>query len=179
MTRKDVVSLLSEQLYCRKSALSTIKAIIEAGKKCGYDIVKKGIDEFEVCEIGIVRDFTKPLRFHRQIPALASTQSYNNVPIMRLFSDVWAGGYVPIEAWCFIANKKDGDILHFDELNCIGETIEEKVKDLDALTALGYLEETENYLEFYLYPQSRKKINYMENSISIVSTRFAPYKYLN
>lgn len=83
--------------------MRTIKTIEEIANKENYSIVKNGPDNYDLCEKGVVIDFTKPIKIDREIPPLASHKAYNGVPLY-LFTYTQTY-YINFELWCYIMNK--------------------------------------------------------------------------
>ena len=48
MTRQEVVNFLADNYDIRKKDMTTIKEIIFEAKCVGYDVIKKGVDNYEV-----------------------------------------------------------------------------------------------------------------------------------
>jgi hypothetical protein len=68
LTRQDVIEFLHDNYNCRKGDMKNIKDMINVGKKVGYIINKDGIDNYSMREIGVIVDFTKPLKIYRELP---------------------------------------------------------------------------------------------------------------
>lgn len=145
MTRQEVVNFLADNYDIRKKDMTTIKEIIFEAKCVGYDVIKKGVDNYEIYESCAIRDFTKPLVIHREIPDDKKNLCYNDVPIIELWATtIMRTGEFDIEIYYdLMVNKKDGDriVIENDDL----------VKKYDFMQALGYLKETENTIEAYAY----------------------------
>lgn len=143
MTRQEVVNFLADNYDIRKKDMTTIKEMIFAAKNVGYDVIKKGVDNYEVYESCAIRDFTKPLVIHKEIPDHMKDSCYNDVPIFELYVNGFmrAGEFDLNIYYDLMVNKKDGDkiIIEDDYL----------VKHYDFMQAIGYLKETENTIEAY------------------------------
>lgn len=149
MTREDVVNFLCDKCNCYKKDIKTINLMIEAGKECGYLIIKNGVDNYDIREMCAITDFTKPLKVCRDIPPLAPTECYNGVPLGMFYNVNHFTTRFNYKLWCYLANKNDGSFIYFNDFD---EEPEELAKDFDCLVSLGYLREKNDYLEFYLYP---------------------------
>jgi hypothetical protein len=118
----------------------------------------------------VILDFTKPLRFIREIPSNSVFDSYKGLSRGHISSD-------PL--WFYIINQEDGKVLSLAFLaESLGKTIEQIVYNLDFMSISGQLVETENYLEFHFYPIKRSReempnCDYLLNKLP----RLAPYKY--
>ena len=181
MTRKEVIDFLHNNCDCRKGDMKNIKDMISIGKKAGYIISKEGVDNYSMYELGVIVDFTKPLKIYRELPQLSKSKYYNGVPVS-MFSD-WnyiGVGFNP-ELWCYLMNKNDGDIIRFDEIihcdtyRC--ETYEDIIDSFDKLVWFGYVKEKEDCIEMYAYPrQYEEKFSweYFDKKVK----RMAPYKFV-
>lgn len=180
LTRQDVIEFLHDNYNCRKGDMKNIKDMISVGKKVGYIINKDGIDNYSMREIGVIVDFTKPLKIYRELPQLSKSKYYNGVPLT-LFTD-W--NYIGIgfnpELWCYLMNKRDGDIIHFDEIihsdtyRC--NNYEDIIDNFDALSWFGYIREKDDCIEMYAYPQQYEdkfSWEYFDKKVK----RMAPYKF--
>lgn len=143
MTRQEVVNFLASNYDIRKKDMTTIKEMIFEAKCVGYDVIKKGVDNYEIYENCAIRDFRKPLVIHREIPEDKKDLCYNDVPIIEL----WATTLMKTREfdinvyYDLMVNKKDGDKLVIEDDN--------SVKSYDFMQALGYLRETEDTIEAY------------------------------
>lgn len=179
MTKIEIVDFLDKNYCCARTAMKSIKGMIEVAAQQGYQVIKNGVDDFELRENGVIVDFTKPLRFHREMPELASHKGYNGVPIALLGDRMWKGG-INLELWTYLMNKKDNDVLHFDrildtEIMCC-EDYDSIVRQFDSLMFHGFVRETEHHIEVYIYPQC----NDMKLPYSVMNhdlPRFASYKF--
>lgn len=144
MTRQEVVNFLANEYDIKKKDITTIKEIISVAKEIGYDVIKKGVDSYEIYENCAIRDFTKPLIIHREIPDDKKDVCYNNVPIIDIYAiTVMRTGEFSMEIYYdLMVNKKDGDTL----------TIKNDywIQYYDFMHALGYLKETDDAIEAYV-----------------------------
>lgn len=153
MNRNEIVDFLHETCRVRKGDLRSIKAIVAAAKEERYTVEKDGVDNFIIYETDAIQDFTKPLRIVRAIPNLPKTECYNGVPVAQLIESIYWGGCFSYSAWCYLANKQDGEYINFSDLG----KEEDKIaiaKSFEILKMHGHLEETEAELVFYLYGQN-------------------------
>ena len=160
--------------------MKNIKDMINIGKKVGYTIIKNGVDNYTMCENGVIVDFTKPLKIYRELQPLKSSKAYNGVPISLFYDSGYLCSGFNCELWCYLMNKKDNDIIHFDDI--INEEIEycdtydKIVYNFDLLSQFGYVRETDEYIEIYAYPiQSDMKFSWEYYSKDL--NRMAPYKF--
>lgn len=152
MNRNEIINLLHDKFYIRKGDLTSVKKIIEAAKEKGFIVEKQGVDNFSIYEEVAIRDFTKPLRIVRGIPNLQCFECYNGVPIHQLVDQRLNGGWFNYSAWCYLANKQDGEYINFADFS--DETPVETAKRFDSLKHAGYIEETDKEIIFYIYAQS-------------------------
>ena len=103
-------------------------------------------------EQGTIKDFTKPLIIHREIPALAATETYNGVPVGLLASLEYYCSGLDQRLWCYLANKQNGDTIRFNELRSLYDTDLKIAIGFDRLCCFGHLRETAENIEFYFYP---------------------------
>ena len=182
MTRKEIVDFLHEEYGCRKSDMKTIKDMVSIADKYGYTVIKNGVEDYELCEKGVILDFTKPLKINRETPALANNKMYNGVSASLFFDLTQFMGF-NIDLWCYLMNKKDGDIIRFDEILSGStrwcKTNADVVRNFDILTYLGFIQDKEDYIQVYAYPikgVANGPYKYMMNE---TVKRFAPYKFVN
>lgn len=180
MTREEVRDFLHENFQCKKTNMKTIKGIEAMANACNYKLVKKyGEDDYQLFENGIIVDFTKPLRINRELPKdLLPTKAYNGVPIDILVENyMWSN--VNVELWSYLMNKKDGDIISFDEILHYKTSGCKDYPDIvfyfDYLTSFGYMKEEKDCIEIFAYPlKDTKYVNkYPLGDIE----RQAPYKF--
>lgn len=152
MNRNEIIDFLHNKCLVRKGELRSIKAIMAAAKEEGYTVEKDGVDNFIIYETDAIKDFTKPLRIIRDIPNLSKTECYNGVPIIQLVDYIYWGGCFSYTAWCYLANKQDGEYINFSDFGKEKDKIE-IAKMFEVLKSHGHLEETETELVFYLYSQ--------------------------
>lgn len=153
MNRNEIIDFLHETCKVRKGDLRSVKAIIAAAKEERYTVEKDGVDNFIIYETDAIQDFTKPLRIVRNIPNLPKTECYNGVPVAQLIGSICYGGCFNYSAWCYLANKQDGEYINFSDFG----KEEDKIaiaKSFEILKMHGHLEETETELVFYLYGQN-------------------------
>jgi hypothetical protein len=155
MTREEVIEFLCETCKSYKKDVKTIKDMIEEGRKNGYDILKCGVDKYRIKESCAIEDFRKPLKIIREIPPLAKTECYNGVPVGLFSKMAYVCGNFDYRLWCYLANKEDGDYIHFQDFEVKPEVL---AICFDELVWLGHLKEKEDCLEFYIYP--KKDIDY-------------------
>ena len=135
MTREEVTTLLVNNYNVRKSYLRTIEGLQnEAWENAHLKITKKGRD-YQIEEPSAIKDFTKPLIIHREIVNEGPYSSYNGVPLWLCDQVHWQTFLVPTY-WFYFMNKRDGDVIHFDEFHCF-----------------GFLKETDTNLEFFATDQ--------------------------
>lgn len=182
MTRKEIVDFLHEEYDCQKTKMKTIKDMTNVAYSVGYTVIKNGVEDYDLCETGVIVDFTKPLRINREMPALANNKMYNGVPLSLMINFSY---YLEFNAelWCYLMNKKNGDIIRFDEI-LDGQTQWCKsnldiVKNFDVLTYLGFMKEKENYIEVYAYPLKDVPQGPYKYRMNETVKRFAPYKFVN
>lgn len=178
MTRNEIVDFLHEVFNYRKGELTSIKSIVECAAKEGYIVEKIDKDEFSIKERCAISDFTKPFMIDRAMPDnMTDWELCNGVPIAHIVAEVWYGGYFAHGLWCYMSNQIDNYHLKVEQIvPNIYETIEDLVKSFDAMTSLGYFEETEDYIIFHMYPKrisGRFPQKYVNGEIG----RFAPIKY--
>ena len=152
MTRQEVIEFLCETCNSMKKDMKTINAMIEEGYLHGYDIIKRGVDNYEIYEAIAIKDFTKPLKIIRDFPNTGNTQEYCGVPLALLCHTWWSTGFSP-ELWCYLANKQDGEYIYFSELYDEYTGIDRDTQiaiDLDIMKLNGFLKEKEDCLEFSL-----------------------------
>lgn len=185
MTRQEVIDFLHDKMECRKTDMRSIKGMIEQANKMNYNVIKNGIDDYDLVELGVITDFTKPLKVNRKLPDLAPNKTYGGVPVALFFNDIcnpmsYQG--FNYELWCLLMNKNDGDFIRFDEIinlktdRC--ETYDRIVRALDFLSWLGFLKEYDTCLEIKAYPSDthpQMPWQYIMDEIK----RQAPYKYLS
>lgn len=181
MTRKEIINFLHDTYGCKKTAMKTIAGLKECADSVGYVVIKKGVEDFDFWEKGVIIDFTKPLRIHRDLPALSTTKMYNGVPVGIIIDQMNVGLAVfNPDLWCYIMNKKDGDIIHFDEiisLKAYGCKDYENILDwFDEMTYCGFIRETEETIDFYAYP--RETIKSQPDRYMVNRKRFAPYNFV-
>lgn len=156
MTRQEIINFLNKEYSCKKTEMKTIKALMDAAKSVGYELVKNGVDNYELVENGVIVDFSQPLVIKRDIPHLAANQAYNGVPVGLLIDwDAQNKGFKP-ELWCYLMNKKDGDQIRFNEIINLGingcDDYESIVRAFDCLCFMGYMKQKQGYIECYAYP---------------------------
>ena len=117
----------------------------------GYTVIKNAPDDYDLVETYSIKDFTKPLKINREVPALSNFECYNNVPI-GLLCHYW-GFPFDYTIWCYLANKKDEEYIHFNDLRHIYKNDVDIANSFDWLRYIGHLNETDTHLEFYIYPQ--------------------------
>lgn len=170
MTKNELIDFFHQHFYCRKGDLNTIKKIGETADEKGYKLVKLGVDNYELHEKCAILDFTKPLRFVRELPSNSVFDSYKGLSREHISS-------CPI--WFYIVNQEEGKILSLEFLaESLNKTISEVIWSLDFMSISGQLIETEKYLEFHFYPIKRNKEEmppYLY--ISQELPRQAPYNY--
>ena len=181
MTRKEIIEFLNFEYDCKKSDMKTIKGMIQEADRYGYNIIKNGVDDFDLREKGVVIDFTKPLKINRSVPELASNKMYNGVPVSML-STLELTMNFNSELWCYLMNKNDNDVIHFNEILQLKtkwcHDFDEIVRNFDSLAFLGFIREKEDYIECYAYPlrdNIQGPYNYITNKNN---TRFAPFNYV-
>lgn len=182
MTRKEIIEFLNEEYGCRKTDMKTIKEMSEVALSVGYEVIKNGVEDYELHEVGVIIDFTKPLKINRDIPALANNKMYNGVPISLICEMSYFLSFNN-ELWCYLMNKKDGDIIHFDEIlnaNTLWcKSNESIVKNLDVLTYLGFMKEKKDCIEVYAYPITGNPAGPYKYRNNETTKRFAPFKFVN
>lgn len=176
MNRDEIVEYLCHDSHYYKKDLRTIKNIIEGGAQIGYTITKKGPDIFDIIETNTIKDFTKPLIIHRDIPPLAPTECYSGVPIGVFYSLDHFCGKFSITLWCYLANKQDDNYIHFSDLRSYFDSDDEIAEYFDGLVSYGYLKETDTNLEFYFYPQVNNNIRFPHEK---EYKRLTPLKFLD
>ena len=170
MNKTELIDFFHKHFYCRKGDLNTIKKIAETADEKGYRLIKLGVDNYELHEKSVILDFTKPLRFVRELPSNSVFDSYKGLSREHISTD-------PL--WFYIINQEDGKVLSLAFLaESLGITIEQVVYKLDFMSISGQLVETENYLEFHFYPikRSREEIPHSDYFLNKLP-RLAPYKY--
>lgn len=170
MNKNELIDFFHQHFYCRKGDLNTIKKIAETADEKGYKLVKLGVDNYELHEKCVVVDFTKPLRFVRELPSNSVFDSYKGLSREHISS-------CPV--WFYIINQEEGKILSLEFLaESLNRTIPEIVYSLDRMSNEGQLVETDKNLEFHFYPvklSEEDKLPYLYESHRI--PRQAPYKY--
>ena len=182
MTRKEIINFLHDTYGCKKTAMKTIAGLKECADSVGYVVIKKGVEDFDFWEKGVITDFTKPLRIHRDLPALSPTQMYNGVPVGIIVNrSYFSGDTFNEELWCYIMNKKNGDIIHFDEIinlkirDC--KNYEDVLYWFDEMVYWGFIKETDDAIEFYAYPKDRV-VCQPDRYVTDKRKRFAPYNFI-
>lgn len=159
--------------------MKTIKNMMDVASKVGYTIVKNGVDDFELHENGVIIDFTKPLRIHREIPDLAPNKAYNGVPISLCVNALYVYDF-NVELWVYLMNKQDGDIIHFDEILNLKtqwcDSNEDIVKSFDNLVFMGFVKDSDEYIDVYAYPQEKTILPFKYKTEKNMK-RFAPFKF--
>ena len=182
MTRKEIIEFLNFEYDCKKSDMKTIKGMIQEADRYGYNVIKNGVDDFELREKGVIIDFTKPLKINRSIPELAANKMYNGVPVA-MFNLLEITMNFNSELWCYLMNKEDGDVIHFDEILQLKtkwcSTINEIVRNFDSLAFLGFMKEKEDYIECYVYPLRDSVQGPYKYITKEENMRFAPFNYIN
>lgn len=175
MTRKEIVDFLHEECSIYKKDLSTIKDIIEIGSQKGFNIIKNGIDDYELQYKCVIKDFTKPLKIYRDLPDDSNNfNTYNGVYIKRLIDAIWSGGYFNEDIWCYLANKNDGDFILFEDFDDSPEKI---AYCFDMMSAMSYIHETDNFIEFYLYGCYMGESKWCRYYLNHPENRLTPLKY--
>ena len=159
--------------------MKTIKDMISCAESAGYKVIKNGVENYSLRENGVVIDFTKPLKIHREVPPLASHHIYRDIPITMITSMIPQG--FNVELWCFLMNKKDNDLIRFNEiknLNIRGcSSDKDIIHSFDWMTHLGFVEEQDEYIHIYTYPTQGYR---MPLCFLLEETeRYAPYKFNN
>jgi hypothetical protein len=79
---------------------------------------------------------------------------YKGVPLVDIIEEYFGGGSFSPMIWCYLANKEDGDYIHFRDFADGEELEEEDVMSIaisfDLMSFLGYIEEKEDCIVFYL-----------------------------
>ena len=181
MTKKEITDFLHDKYQCKKTDMRTIKDMVEVASSVGYNVIKQGVDNFDLCEKGIIMDFTKPIKLITKLPdGLPVTRVINGIPVPLLCEATYFGRFNP-ELYAYLVNKKDGEHIHFNELLILKiaycKDLQSIIWNLDELTFSGYLKEQKDCIEVYIYPydQSDTPLNYRMQEVQ----RFAPYKYLD
>jgi hypothetical protein len=170
MTQKEIVQILHDKYGYKKTPLRNMKIITEVAEREGYVLYKRGVDNYDLIKKDYIMDFTKPLKFFREIPELATTEKYNGVPLGYIM-ELFYYGDLDYKIWCYIMNKKDGDVLRFKEIADLGwKDCDNVLLELDIMTYYGFLREKTDHLEVYTYPIGEKLARYEE--------RYVPCKYL-
>ena len=81
---QETIDFLHKEFHCKKTSMKTIKDMMNIADTCGYTVIKNGVEDYSLCEKGVVTDFTKPLKINRETPALANNKMYNGYKILRV-----------------------------------------------------------------------------------------------
>ena len=180
MTRQEVIEFFYKNFTCKKSDMRTIKDLQELADKKAYRLIKNGPDDYNLREKYAICNFTKPIKICRDIPPLAPWKCYNGVPVS-LFTDSYE--HISGDIWCYMMNKNDGDIIHFNDFinNNIERcnNIDDVVYAFDWMTNLGFLREQDNYIVFYAYPLNEAGCYIPSQYFDKRIPRMAPYTYID
>ena len=79
MNKTELIEFFHYYYECPKGRLKTFKGIGEVADQLHYDFVKNGVDDYTLYERGIILDFTKPLKFIRDIPTDSAFDNYKGL----------------------------------------------------------------------------------------------------
>ena len=170
MNKTELIDFFHKHFSYRKGDLNTIKKITEAAETQGYKLIKLGVDNYELHEKSIILDYTKPLKFIKDLPSNSVFDCYKGLSRKHINTN-------PL--WFFIINQEDGKILSLPFLaESLNTTIEEIMYSLDLMSIDGQLIETDKNLEFHFYPIKRRQED-IPSYLFITKNlpRQAPYKY--
>ena len=154
MTLNEVKNFLNQNCHYRKSDMRSIKNIAEMAKECMLTLTKNNTDDYSLSENFAIKDFRKPLIIDRTIRFTNNKEFVvNDINIISFISDCMNKQFNP-RLWCYLANKKDGDIIDFDYYfdNHWVLSPELLAQEFDDLVLDGYLEETDKNIIFHFEP---------------------------
>lgn len=147
LNKKDTIEFLhSRSLRPTKGSMNTIAKMIEVGKEVGYQIVKVGVDQFEIFPNYFIRDYNKPVIIDRKLPTdIKPDCVVDGKPWGRVVEDCfngWSGA--AFEAICYLYKLKDKEKLDPTQFTD---------NSMALAQFLGYVKEDKDFIYVYYYPR--------------------------